>query len=308
MGSCYSRCINTIRNQSHGCCRYNNSFEPTQVFVPLNYEYQIILKVPHGRHCFQTSDSAEAWEYKEDVNESLKHLYHGISLTHWIVYNDETPMKTSSSGAHAKGILAWNDEIITWLVHSAPKFPIDFDGTDQFTPLHHSELEYGQSFVFMKIHIGHLENILNQLFIMHPTIYISNVNYEKYNKLYKNSTVSIYKISEKLHHVAKSPHYHKDLYEDIVLPKFGGCCYTETWVRGHQCCDTDQCKMIQKIKWNNDIIYSYTHDHSKFCYSDNGWVMISDINRMTTQFKRGGGGIIIQDKQISQLFKGILQI
>ena len=66
--------------------------------------------------------------------------------------------------------------------------------------------------------------------------------------------------------------------------------------------------MIQKIKWNNDIIYSYTHDHSKFCYSDNGWVMISDINRMTTQFKRGGGGIIIQDKQISQLFKGILQI
>ena len=133
-------------------------------------------------------------------------------------------------------------------------------------------------------------------------------NYDEYKDVYKTRDECFYQIDDTLHHVAKSPDLHKDLYEDIILPKFGGCCYTETWIRGHQCVDTKQCKMIDKISWSNNSIYSYTHDHSKFCYSDKGWVMIGDMNRMTSQFKRGGGGIVIHDKKIVELFKQISQI
>ena len=36
------------------------------------------------------------------------------------------------------------------------------------------------------------------------------------------------------------------------------------------------------------------HDHSKYCYSDNGWILIGDMNRMTSQFHKGGGGIVVR--------------
>jgi deoxyribonuclease-2 len=302
MGICYSCCCVNKGQIVH------TVVNPSEDLPQPSSEYEIILKVPHGIKCFQINDTSTAWEQNENINNSLKNLYKNITLDHWVVYNDETPEKTVGTGAHAKGILAWNNDTITWLIHSVPKFPLTFYGTSDFPDIHHSELEYGQSFIFIRFGIEHLENILTQLFIMHPTVYISNINYEKYKKLHKQKTSNIYKINDRIHHVSKSPDFHKDLYEDIVLPKFGGCCYTETWVRGHQCTDTNQCKMICKMNWNDTIVYSYTHDHSKFCYSENGWVMVGDINRMVTQFKRGGGGVILHDKNMVELFKKITQI
>ena len=276
-----------------GNCYSNQTLDSNQ--------YNIFLKVPNSKKCFQVNNKSNSWVYNEDINVSLKKLYN-IKLNYWIVYNDETPTKTSSSCAHAKGILSWNNEIITWLVHSVPKFPEVFDGTNNFPDINHSELIYGQSFIFIKIDIKHLDNILNQLFIMHPNVYISNYNYN-YKNL--NKDFNIYKISDNIQHVAKSSHYHKDLYEDILIPAFGGPCYTETWVRGHHCIDSTQCKMINKIILDN-ISYTFTHDHSKYCYSiDNGWVMIGDLNRMTTQYKRGGGGIIIYNDNLCKLFNSI---
>ena len=286
MGLCYSSSVKSIENS-----------------------YDIILKIPHDEKCYQINHKNNKWEYNENINHSLKKLYTD-KLTNWVVYNDEHPdingiSKTVSTGAHAKGILAWNDKVITWLIHSLPKFPQLFDGTNNFPDIDHAELQYGQSFIFIKMDILHLDNILKQLFIMHPSIYISNFNYDSYKYEYKHNEYNIYKINKNIDHVSKSPNYHKDLYEDIVIPNFIGPCYTETWVRGHHCIDNEQCKMINKIKWNNDLEYTFTHDHSKYCYSDQGWVMVGDLNRMTTQSKRGGGGIIIKDKKISHLFKEI---
>ena len=153
--------------------------------------------------------------------------------------------------------------------------------------------------------ILHLDNILKQLFIMHPIVYISNYNYDLYKNMYKHNEFNIYKINKDLSHISKSPRYHKDFYQDILIPNFNGPCYTETWIRGHECLDTNDCKMIKKIKWSEDLEYTFTNDHSKYCYSDQEWVMIGDLNRMTTQSKRGGGGIIIMNKNISQLFDEI---
>jgi hypothetical protein len=54
-----------------------------------------------------------------------------------------------------------------------------------------------------------------------------------------------------------------------------------------------------------NITYKHTQDHSKYACNDE-YVIIGDLNRMTTQFERGGGGILIKDKklatQINKLF------
>ena len=154
--------------------------------------------------------------------------------------------------------------------------------------------------------IEHLESILKQVFIMHPNVYISNFNYTIYKKLHKINTFNTYEISDTLHHVAKSPDYHKDFYESIIIPNYGGHCYAETWIRGHEYYTTDVCKMVKAIYWTSDISYTYTHDHSKYCYSDKGWIMIGDLNRMTSQEKRGGGGLVIHDVSTTRLFKEII--
>jgi len=197
MGICYSYCLNKDAN-IHAVI---NPLDETSKSL---CEYEIVLKIPHGTTCFHANESTSfEWKCNEDVNKVLKNLYKDLHLEHWIVYNDETPIKTISTGAHAKGIIAWNNRVVTWLIHSVPKFPTEFNGTNEFPEINHSELEYGQSFIFIKIDIEHLENIMKQLFIMHPAIYITNVNCDEYRKNYKHETSNIYKINNKLYHATK---------------------------------------------------------------------------------------------------------
>jgi deoxyribonuclease-2 len=309
-----------------GCYQYytisKNIFQKNKSRI--NYT-TIILKLPHGKTCYQINEQNSSWLYYEDINNQIKKEFSG-KYDNWIIYNDEIPNSPQiyspipsnyiySGTAHAKGILAWNENSIKWLIHSVPKFPKEFNGTNQFPDIDQGELEYGQSFVFLTIDISHLNNILKQLFIMHPNIYLSNIEninninnikLDQYKDLWKTNNFNIYKINDELNHVAKSPHYHKNLYEDIVIPEFKGKCLTETWIRGHHCSESEQCKMVPKIKWQNGISYSFTRDHSKYCVSDCGWIMIGDMNRMTSQFKRGGGGLVIKNENISKLFNGII--
>jgi len=286
------------------CCNIRSSCE--LIYKPTSDTYDILMKLPHGKTCYQIKHGEKKWTYVEDINTSIKSLYK-MKLNNWIVYNDETPTSCCSNGAHAKGILAWNDKTITWLIHSVPKFPENFDGTNNFPDIDDSELIYGQSFIFIKMDITHLEYILKQLFITNPHVYISNYDYEKYKHAHKLNDSNIYEINNISSHVAKSPDYHVDLYTEIVIPNFGGKCLTETWVRGHHCDESEHCRMVNKIEWPNSVSYTYTHDHSKYCYSEGGWVLIGDMNRMTSQFKRGGGGIVIKDAAICKLFNDVIR-
>ena len=144
--------------------------------------YHILLKLPHGKQCFHST--GKEWVYEEDLHTILDTWYNTI-YDDWVMYNDETPTHTSSTGAHAKGIVAWNRTTVTWLIHSVPRFPITF----QHKTIASSELEYGQSFLFVKMPISHLENILTQVFVMHPTVYNSTIPYYMYTDLYKQKMI-----------------------------------------------------------------------------------------------------------------------
>jgi deoxyribonuclease-2 len=252
--------------------------------------YHILLKLPHGKQCFHST--GKEWIYEEDLHTILHSWYKDYDQ--WILYNDETPEHTVGTGAHAKGIVAWNRTTLTWLIHSVPKFPSTF----QNRTIAPEQLEYGQSFLYVTMPIRHLHEILTQLFIMHPTVYSSTMPYDMYQSylpLYKKIMTRCYSITPQICHVAKSPLLHQDIYTDLILPRFGGCLYTETWIRGHACDDTEHCKMVHTIEWKNGVTYTYTKDHSKYGYSDKGWMVVGDMNRMTTQHVRGGGGMILRE-------------
>jgi deoxyribonuclease-2 len=68
-------------------------------------------------------------------------------------------------------------------------------------------------------------------------------------------------------------------------------------------------KNIRNIKWNDEINYITSQDHSKYAISMNNSdkkVFIGDINRMESQYRRGGGGIIIKNNNLWNCFNKII--
>ena len=83
----------------------------------------------------------------------------------------------------------------------------------------------------------------------------------------------------------------------------------ETWRRGTlpTTVDSDKTHDAQDVLYINleplgiDYEWHYTKDHAKWASSlKNNWVCIADINRQTSQEKRGGGAICFQHPRLWQ--------
>jgi deoxyribonuclease-2 len=274
------------------------------------YAGQIALKFPHGVKGIRYSHGLKDF-IEVDINEWLSKLYAKKNCTSYVVYNDETS-KLNVKGhkrGHSKGILAWNDQNITWLCHSVPNFPRSFDGVN-ISPIEPGEEIYGQSFqyVCMDYTSELLSNILLQLYIMEVHIFIEkmsfinaiSIHYKVFN-LTKTITL-VQNEDEMIEHVAKSPGCHIDIYSDHICKIYEYEWKVETWIRGHRIHadedDTDKrIHDIDTIQYH-DVNYKESQDHSKWAVSDNEYYLVGDLNRMASQYSRGGGVMICKNKRI----------
>jgi hypothetical protein len=293
-----------------GCCYSLN----TQNINLNNFENDIkyfILKFPHGKEYIIYSNN-KFIKYT-DINEWLDNLYKNNNWINWIIYNDEIPyiyykdfnIKIITKG-HSKGILTYNKNRIGWLCHSIPKFPIKFDNNG-ISEINKSELIYGQSFQYIEIDFNQeiLNNIIKQLEIMQVNIYINNSNIVL--KKNKNISINKIKITNKIYHIAKSPKYHIDIYNQYLIKEYKYNWKIESWKRGYNIENTNKnIYDIKKLQFENTIWFE-NQDHSKWCVSNKNYYCISDLNRMTTQYQRGGGIFICEDINLSlQLNKLII--
>lgn len=296
------------------CCYTNVSYNNTS---PV--QYKVALKLPHGLQYLDFD--GKTFLYKSDVCRWVISAFEKKKFTHFINYNDEHDDKICAVGGHCKGCIAWNEEEICWLIHSVPKFMIRFnkDGfiDEKNTHIHHSEEIYGQSFVFLSgIPIEQLSELLQQLAIMKPFI----------NKECSNNTLPILSLEvaaslqissiplandSTIHHVAKSPKNHIDIFTDMIQTTFDGKWHCETWIRGHTCpnhFDSRSDVVDNKNITFGKISYSSSHDHSKYACNDTDLVYIGDLNRMTSQYGRGGGGVIIKDRYLNNVMRAIMSL
>ena len=237
--------------------------------------YHIALKSPKNTKYMYTKQ--DDWNFSDDINEWISDRFSSINYKSWIVYNNQLD-KDHSSFAHAKGIIVWNNTKICWMIHSVPNFPESFN-ENGISKINKSELVYGQSFIFIdNIPINNLKNIKDQLSIMHVHVYnqkIFDQNVFDQNVFMKNNVnIQYHSFSNNIHHVSKSKHFGLDLYEGHLVDKFGGSCYTETWIRGHEIPETDRVSNIKEIKWKNGNTYTYAHDHSKYAVSNSNCIVI----------------------------------
>jgi len=266
--------------------------------------------------------------FKEDFNDWVKEHVAFHSFMHAIAYNDEPPghKPVSSTYAHAKGVLLWNDQEILWLVHSVPKWPcisideprsyfcccVKYKYVAPFDEIDESERLYGQSFIIYRGESNKLDCILHQLLgVMNVYVYFDSSHLTETWKRdhVSHDATSILQLNKLTIHLAKNGKEQKDFYEDILLGHVSSGCIVESWMRPSMP-ETDKVKHIKTICFENGK-YSMkeTTDHSKWAVSDSPqfpWILIGDLNRMTSQRQRGGGGILVYDEELWHLFSSII--
>jgi hypothetical protein len=302
-----------------GSCFSGNCYH-TEPSIP----FQLVLKFPNGKEGILFNELTGKFIHCPSIQEWLHIIYEKTRWAHYIVYNDEvTTNHTICPGGrngHCKGIITWNSQTIRWLCHSVPKYPdqITFDeqGHISFSEIEQGELIYGQSFQYMDFPYDEtlLRKIICQLTIMEANIYSQSSNYGK--KVYDiycpphiissvskktvipDRPVRTIQLSKNIFHIAKSPHYHIDIYSEYLLDTAKGLWNIQSWKRGQEYPPSLFINDIKQIQYN-DIIYRSSQDHSKWGTNGSTLYWIGDLNRMISQKKRGGGGFLCYHSEIS---------
>jgi len=303
-----------LRRLLNFCCNRNNK----------TY-YSVALKKPDGIEykCYNNQNNNSYFETKDNINEWILLELSKNKWKYQLLYNDEIPEIYNSlenisfqflnKKGHCKGILLWNDKKIGWLIHSVPKFPdkIDLENKFNIEKIHENQLIYGQSFIYIELEIEDLEDILRQISIMQSNIYYTNYsyfnNYNDYNKKSKQTINDLW-LDDNIYHVAKNSKWNKDLYNDFLTHYINSKILCESWMKPGLN-STENAKNIKTLKWDDNFYYKTTQDHSKYAVTmdiKKPWIFIGDINRMESQYRRGGGGLIIKDKNLWKAFNRII--
>jgi len=155
---------------------------------------------------------------------------------------------------------------------------------------------------------------------------------------YKNgsTTGSVLSVgSQQFTLIGKDGNVNGDLYEDYVAPALKSGLTSMTWCCGDFdpfCCMPSYCKgkpiqnpsgpqkgrstyawdstNLLNIDYGQGLVFNVSQNHAKFAVNDNAngspWVCFGDMNRMTSQRKRGGGAMCQQNTKLFAFMKGVI--
>ena len=310
-----------------GCCTSScfNYFNKSSI---IKY---VALKLPHGSKGIEYCEQSGGFIHC-DINTWLSQLYLNSEWTNWQIYNDETGHIINDHEnihhrkGHCKGIVAWNNKRISWLCHSLPNFPKFFDGKI-ISDIESGELIYGQSFQYIELDYSEemIINIIKQLHIMEANIFIEKLepgSIFKHNTSFSKlniNTISLLKLTDTISHIAKPPQCHIDIYSEYLVKEYNHLWKVETWIRGHHILEEPLSEILLTSSNNKiiditslqfeDIKWTEKQDHSKWATTSpsGSHYWIGDLNRMTSQYKRGGGGFICMDQNIASAFNKLIK-
>lgn len=244
------------------------------------------------------------------------------ATTGWVLYNDEMPAATKRTDdgrfGHTKGVIAFDTASKTalWLLHSWPKFA-DPHASQMPTPI------YGQTFLCLSLDTATASRIAEQMGNhQEPQVYLPRVPpalgkddplYRLAQPLDPNATgdADVIECTTRgglaFKVIAKNRRWGKDFWNDLVGPTLKADMDVETWIRGKipPTLDSDGIHKTFDVKYIDlsplgvPWTWPETHDHAKWGITvDSDWVCVGDINRMTSQEKRGGGTIAFQDETL----------
>ncbi|RWS21562.1 plancitoxin-1-like protein [Leptotrombidium deliense] len=107
---------------------------------------------------------------------------------------------------------------------------------------------------------------------------------------------------------AKGSKVREDIYTSFVAPSLESNLYVETWRRGaggalHSDCKSKFQTVNVEYVTVTGVQWKYVEDHSKWAITDEeAYTCVGDINRVRSQFKRGGGTVCLNDATLWKAF------
>jgi deoxyribonuclease-2 len=198
-----------------------------------------------------------------------------------------------------------------WLVHSTPRTPEGPTDSASYPGILDNEIIYGQSFLCISIEGSEtLNTIAEALYLDWPNVYDQQLS-----SAVSAAAPTLVEIAAGKHSssascvhsdiksvagasftvFAKSGSWGQELYSDCIAPALAAdVLYVESWIRGDMCpptCGDHQVLDVDSVHaagWG----WRETQDHSKWAVTGSGSMgCMGDINRMTSQAKRGGGSV-----------------
>ncbi|KAM9970735.1 hypothetical protein ACTFIW_008704 [Dictyostelium discoideum] len=258
----------------------------------------------------------------------------------WFMYNDQPPTdEADSEYAHSKGVVAFDSTQGFWLIHSVPRFPHDPNHEDYYFPK--NEVNNGQSFLCVTYKASSsFADIANKIFINRPFIYAYNlpskINLPQLSLIQQtikgefddsprtDSTILSSIGGNSFQVFAKNAAWDKDLYEDLIQSTLKQNMVVTSWRLGSKAsvmptyCSGGNFTYdsINTLTFSFDdptegtVNWKYTKDHSKYALSIHEadyYICIGDVNRMFTQFKRGGGSACFINKSLWQSYANFIE-
>ena len=221
-----------------------------------------------------------------------------------------------------------------WMIHSAPKFPNISLPSYQYAS---NAITYGQNFLCVTMDsVDAFNTAAMQLRYITPWVYASNNmnsentdSLEHWNELLKgnflNGTSVVNLTSSKVNshdtqlifnHLTRSGSLDIDIFESVISPYYGLGFEWETWQDSSSdepiYCTPDysyDAEDIEKLTLGDGWYVENKDDHSKFGISidDNtNIVCTGDMNRATSQEKRGGGYACFKDEKFYDVLKNTI--
>ncbi len=229
----------------------------------------------------------------------------------YLLWND-SPLPASPNynytTGHTKAVWAWNintnDAII--LQHSVPLFPAGPSLTPKYLGLGSNAWTYGQHAACLQTTVDQLAAAAALIPLSVPSIYDQRIQPDDPPPLQQLAAgaASTDPVCASLSFptnakrnitlFTKSTQWNDELYASCIAPQLQESLAVESWIHGSAegpACNTLSVLDIKGLVLPSSAPFSEYDDHSKWAVSldpQTHWICPSDINRMTSQYARGG--------------------
>jgi hypothetical protein len=180
---------------------------------------------------------------------------------------------------------------------------------------------YGQHLACFSFSVATLAQLAEQAILTVPDIYDSRISASAPEALVAlaqgafsqdpvcNLTIVQTTGGQLITYYAKSSQWNNELYASCIAPSTDESLLVESWIRGSAegpSCGSLEVLDVQNLSYPFGLTFTEYNDHSKWAIGRD-LVCASDINRMTTQYSRGGSAFCFHDTVLAEALRTAVQ-